>query len=81
MREESFPSNNRLAHKCVKGCESGREGADVGEDLGWEFADGCECVSDRSDGTGSFNQAFFGADDLIEQVNQTLAREETTEGS
>lgn len=56
-------------------------GADVGEDLGWEFIDGCEHVSHRSEDTGSFYQAFFRADDLIRRGSQTLDREETTEGS
>ena len=41
----------------------------MGEDLGWEFVDGCERVSDRSDGAGSFNQAAFGADDLRRRVS------------
>jgi len=50
-------------------CNFGCEGADVGEDLRWEFVDGCERVSDRSDGTGSINQTVLDADDLRRRVS------------
>ena len=47
----------------------GCEGADVDEDLGWEFVDRCERVSHRSEDTGSFNQATFSADNLRRRVS------------
>ena len=53
-------------------------GADVGEDLGWEFVDWCEQVSHRSENAGGFDQAFFSTDNLIRRVSHTLNREETT---
>ena len=69
---------------CTEVCkvifEIGCEGADVDEDLGWEFVDGCQRVSDRSDGAGSFNQDFFSANDLMRRTSQMLGPEETTEG-
>ena len=62
------------------GYEVGCEGADVGEDLRWEFVDGRERISDRSDGAGSLDQAFFGIDDLMRWISQTFGRGETTGG-
>ena len=64
---------------CKVCCNVGCEGADVHENLGWEFVDGCERVSHRSEDAGSFKEAFFGVDDLIRRESRTLDREETTE--
>ena len=54
---------------CKVRYDFGCKGADVGKDLGWEFVDGCEHVSERSGDADSSNEAFFGVDNLIKHVN------------
>jgi len=80
--EESVsPGTTDLSTQVRKvGYDVGCECADVGEDLGWEFVDGCEHVFHRSENAGGFDQAFFCADDLIRPVSRTSDQEETTEG-
>ena len=52
------------------GYDVGSECVDVGEDLGWEFVDGRERVSHRSDGADSFGQALLDANDLRSRVSR-----------
>lgn len=49
---------------CKAGHDIGREAAEVSEGLGQKPVNRRERVSHRSGGTGGFNQAFLGADDL-----------------
>lgn len=74
--EKSSPpvTTDLCAEVCKVGRDVGCEGADVGEDFGWEFVDWCERVSHRSEGADSFNEASFGADDLRRLVSRVLDR-------
>ena len=61
-------------------CDVRSEGVDVGEELGWELVDGRKGVSHRSEGAGSFDQAYFNADDLRSRVSRVFVYRGTTEG-